>query len=135
MNYFELFGINRSFLVDQDQLDLMYFKKHHDKNIDISYINNAYKILKDDLLRAEYLLECAGVSQLPHLTPENLEHFLELNEKIENKDIFLVHLQEDMQMLKTELADYFQKNNLDAASQLVSQLKYLDRVIKNAKKC
>lgn len=65
--YFDIFGIEPSFAIDQGVLKERYFevsKKHHpdrpraasaDDKTTIEEINKAYGVLKDDLSRARYL--------------------------------------------------------------------------------
>jgi len=71
MNYFELFAIEQTYNIDQKLLQTQYFilqAKHHPdrsrneierrENLEYSMlINEAFKILQDDYLRAEYLLK------------------------------------------------------------------------------
>ena len=74
MNYFELFAIEQKYDIDQKLLQKQYFslqtKYHPDRsknelerseNLEYSMlINEAFKILQDDYLRAEYLLKIKG---------------------------------------------------------------------------
>src|SRR5690349_19634854 len=70
MNYFQLLGIGQQYNIDQSELKKQYFimqSKYHPDKINESQtlelsanINQAYKILQDDYLRAEYLLKLNG---------------------------------------------------------------------------
>lgn len=75
-NYYELFGLAQSFLVDQDELSKKYRqlqrqlhpdnyagKSASEQRISVQFtslVNGAYHTLKSPLLSAEYLLELAG---------------------------------------------------------------------------
>ena len=75
-NYFELFGLSPSFVVDKQNLSEKYrqlqkelhpdnFASHSasEKRLSVqfaAFVNNAYQALKSPLLRAEYLLEISG---------------------------------------------------------------------------
>lgn len=75
-NYYQLFGLPQSFLVDQDELSKKYRQLQRELHPDkfagksaseqrisvqfTSLVNGAYQTLKSPLLSAEYLLELAG---------------------------------------------------------------------------
>ena len=74
MNYFELFDIEQNYIIDQTRLRKQYLalqeKYHPDKAKDelqrhknaaySMFANEAFKVLKDDYLRAEYILKTKG---------------------------------------------------------------------------
>jgi molecular chaperone HscB len=100
-DYFQYFGINRTFFLDGKKLKKLYYQKskelhpdfhtlngqdHQDKMIELSSINNqAYKTLKDFSSRVFYILELEdmvkneGENTLPQAF---LMDMMEVNEKI-----------------------------------------------------
>jgi molecular chaperone HscB len=107
-NYFEMFDIPNTYDIDIENLykrfKLLQFlihpdKYHNDVNPNIqndaheasSIINKAYSTLKDDYLRAEYLLKLNGKinkeinrEKIIEKDPKFLEDLLEIQEDIEN---------------------------------------------------
>lgn len=91
MNHFQLLGIKQQYNIDQAELKKQYFlmlaKCHPDKVLNDSEnykalelsinINQAYKILQDDYLRAEYLLQLNGY-KLDDETLKNVLSTIEL---------------------------------------------------------
>jgi DnaJ-class molecular chaperone len=158
MNYFELFAIEQTYNIDQKLLQTQYFilqAKHHPdrsrneierrENLEYSMlINEAFKILQDDYLRAEYLLKIKGEfiddNKLKNLlSPDQLEEILESYELIEiTQDLSQLHkLQhdksEDCQKLVLKLEQAFKANNLKQALDLTARLKYLTNLVGNIK--
>lgn len=158
MNYFELFAIEQTYRIDQKLLQTQYFvlqAKHHPdrsrnelerrENLEYSMlINEAFKILQDDYLRAEYLLKIKGEliddNKLKNLlSPNQLEEILENYELIEiTQDLSQLHkLQhdksEDCQKLVLKLEQAFKANNLKQALDLTASLKYLTNLVRNIK--
>ncbi len=103
MNYFELFALEQNYTLDQKHLRKQYLalqeKYHPDKAKDelqrhknaehSMLINEAFKVLKDDYLRAEYILQLKGEALNDNtlktvLSPIQLEEILEEYELIEN---------------------------------------------------
>lgn len=158
MNYFELFSIEQKYGIDQQLLQKQYFalqaKYHPDrsktelerhKNLEYSMlINESFKILQDDYLRAEYLLKLKGEfiddNNLKNLlSPNQLEEILESYELIETtQDLSQL---DKMQQEKTKyckhlvlkLEQAFEKNNLKQALDLTISLKYLTNLVRNIK--
>ena len=106
MNYFELFEIPVSLIVDQSKLSSQYFalqKKYHPDfftNADeqeqnevlekSSMINNGFKILKDPDDTIKYVLELKGLlkeEEKYELPPAFLMEMMELNEALMDDDI------------------------------------------------
>ena len=158
MNYFELFAIEQTYNIDQKLLQTQYFilqAKHHPdrsrneierrENLEYSMlINEAFKILQDDYLRAEYLLKIKGEfiddNKLKNLlSPNQLEEILENYELIEiTHDLSQLHKlhhdkSEDCQKLVLKLEQAFKANNLKQALDLTARLKYLTNLVGNIK--
>ena len=106
MNYFELFEIPVSLIVDQSKLSSQYFalqKKYHpdffantveDEQAEFlkksSMINKGFKILKDPDNTIKYVLEIKGLLQEEEkyeLPPDFLVEIMELNEGLMDGDI------------------------------------------------
>lgn len=106
MNYFELFEIPVSLMVDQSKLPLQYFalqKKYHpdfftnaseqeqDEVLEkSSMINKGFKILKDPDSTIKYVLEIKNLLQEEEkyeLPPDFLMEMMELNEGLMDEDI------------------------------------------------
>ena len=102
VNYFSYLGLKKQLNLDLDELEHKFFelsKEYHpdyfsngsevEKEISIeraSFLNTAYKVLKDPVLRAKYLLklEWGEVSEdMKKVPPEILMEVMELQEKIE----------------------------------------------------
>ena len=109
MNYFELFEIPVSLIVDQSKLPLQYFslqKKYHpdfftnateeEQNEVLgksSMINKGFKTLKDADNTIKYVLEIKGLLQEEEkyeLPPDFLMEMMELNEGLMDEDILNV---------------------------------------------
>lgn len=122
MNYFQYFGLEESFSIDQDMLRKKFLAKsrevHPDLNLtkmdmdldQLSAINNeAYNTLKDDLLIIQHVLQINGFDTLANQkpTPEFLAEMLELNEMIDeakdSEDISKIsHCEQAIQNLEME---------------------------------
>lgn len=158
MNYFELFHIPQNYVVDvkllQKQYLLLQAEHHPDKarndtqrltNLNQSMqINEAFKVLKDDYLRASHLLELNGqilddIVLKNALTTDELEEILEQSELIENiKDLdSLYNLEKEKllerQQLVEELGMAFSKNDIKRIIYLIACLKYLSNLLENVK--
>jgi len=158
MNHFELFAIKQKYDIDQKLLQKQYFAlqtKHHPdrskneldrrKNLEYSMlINEAFKVLQDDYLRAEYLLNIKGEhiddNKLKSLLSHNqLEEILENYELIEStQDLSQLNkIQQDKigdcQKLVCKITQAFKENNLKQALDLTVSLKYLTNLVGNIK--
>ena len=158
MNHFELFAIKQKYDIDQKLLQKQYFAlqtKHHPdrskneldrrKNLEYSMlINEAFKVLQDDYLRAEYLLNIKGEhiddNKLKSLLSHNqLEEILENYELIEStQDLSQLNkIQQDKigdcQKLVCKITQAFTENNLKQALDLTVSLKYLTNLVGNIK--
>jgi molecular chaperone HscB len=103
-DYFDLFGIERSFVVDPDSIKKTFFelsRKFHpdfyaghteeEKIVardNTAYLNAAFKVLSDPIHRAEYLLSLTSgsFSSAPAPPQELFEEILEIGELLENSE-------------------------------------------------
>ena len=158
MNYFELLNVEQKYNVDLNLLQKQYLSKqalyHPDrakdqttrtKYLNISMqLNEAYKVLKDDYMRAEYLLKISGQEFNEQvlrnaLSTSELEKIMQLYEMLDTMDQ-LPRLQalkkekmaEQARMIK-ELTRHFEANNLAKALDLTVHLKYLTNLVRNIK--
>lgn len=158
MNYFELLDLDKKYNIDIALLEKQYLSKqtlyHPDRVQDVSIkreyleksmlLNEAYKCLKDDYLRAEYLLILSGQMVDDQalqgiLSESDLEEILELYEIIDEmeqasdlKELEVKKVIEKEQMMQ-ELANYFEENNITKALDLTVRLKYLTNLVRNIK--
>lgn len=155
-DYFKLFDLDRKYQLDLAELKKNYLaqlvKFHPDRartpEEKILFLeqsikfNQAEKILKDDFLRAEYMLKLLGVefndktiSNL--MTTDDLEKIFEANELIEETDethaLSIIHKQKlvELNELGAQLEKAFNMNNLTKALDLTVRLKYLTNLVKN----
>ena len=144
MNHFETFNLKPVFDIDQKSLLARYFelqKKYHpdqnNKSKNASNINEAYEILKDDISRAEYLLDLNKIA-LPNLDIDLLSIFLEENEEIENssdKENLKMILDQKNTRLKEIISEMhiIIDNNFSKFAILCTEAKYVKRIISNIK--
>lgn len=154
--YFQLLDLPKKYAVDKTQLKNKYLemqiKFHPDKAVNEKQrrefleksmkLNEAQKILKDDYLRAEYMLKLAGAELNDHtlreaISTDELEEIMEINEVIEATEdlhtlqkIMNLKLQEKDTMVR-ELGIFFDKNNIAKALDLTVRLKYLTNLVRN----
>jgi len=159
MNYFELFALEQNYILDQKRLRKQYLalqEKHHPdrakdelqrhKNAEYSMlINEAFKVLKDDYLRAEYILKTKGEALDDNklksvLSPGQLEEILEEYESIENikgnlSSLYAIEKDkiEICKKLVHDIAIAFSENNIKQALDLTVRLKYLTNLVNNIK--
>lgn len=156
MNHFELLNLEKRYDVDPALLRKQYLLEqalHHPdrassdltriENLDISMqLNEAYKILKDDYMRAEYLLTILGQKfddrlLRDALTALELEELIEAHEELDLIDevIDLQHLKNNKILKKTQmvqaLIECFEDNNITKALDITLRLKYLTNLVKN----
>lgn len=158
MNYFELLDVEQKYDIDQALLQKQYLSKqavyHPDRASDETtrteylnismQLNEAYKILKDDYMRAEYLLKISGQefderALRNALSTSELEEIMGLYETLDAIDqlpelqaLKKVKIAEQTRMVQ-ELAEHFEANNLAKALDLTVRLKYLTNLVKNIK--
>jgi molecular chaperone HscB len=155
MNHFELLKLEQRYDIDLSLLQKQYLLKqalHHPdransesdrmKNLDISMqLNEAYKILKDDYMRAEYLLKILKKfdESILHnsLTASELEEIIESHEELDLIDSVenLQNLKDNKMLRKSKmiqaLTEYFRDNNITKALDITVRLKYLTNLVKN----
>jgi molecular chaperone HscB len=159
MNYFELFDIEQNYIIDQTRLRKQYLalqeKYHPDKAKDelqrhknaaySMFANEAFKVLKDEYLRAEYILKTKGEildnDKLKSvLSAAQLEEILEEYESIESLSCNLSSLyviKKDKiaicEKLVHDIGIAFSENNIKQALDLTVRLKYLTNLVNNIK--
>lgn len=154
-NYFELFGLPQRFELEDEALRTAYqalqLKCHPDRFANqgaqagrlsaqlSSFINDGYRILKDPLKRAIYLLALVGVPVDLETDTQLDAHFLmkqmklreELQEMLKN-EVVLLGFQERLQTLKQDsfaqfLAAYHRKDYV-FARKTVRELQFFGRL-------
>jgi len=148
-NFFDLFSLPQKFSIDFSVLEKKYleFQKqfHPDKSSsdDISKsieINEAYKILSDDFLRACYLLRLKGVDILNDeravkVDITTLEQQLELQEKI--SEISKDEIDELRKKINSEfkqlIAEAMEVFDIKTSAQLLVKAKYLKKSLEDLK--
>ena len=160
LNHFEKFSFTANFDINIDELEHGYLKlqqqfhpdallyKNQDEQdaamINSININEAYKILKNPIQRAIYLLKLEGINiddDNCKIKPihETLITVLELKEKIsESKDIQEIeeiknYLEEEIAELMQLVKENFAHKNYDLAAQNLIKIKYFDKTIADLK--
>ncbi len=151
MEFFDIYEIEPSFSISENELKKRYLvlqKKFHPDRfahssieeqktalINSSIINDAYQVLKDDIRRAKYLLECNGVEITNHTNPSFLMKQMEYEEKIEDhsndKNQLLSiqkELQEELDQYKDNLTVDFDKKNFDRATNQINEFIFIDKL-------
>ncbi len=157
LNYFTLFGVKQTYLIDLSELEKKYFalqlqyhpdravgKTEQDKMQIIKTsadINQGYKVLNDDVERANHLLEINNV--LVNKEKNNtykpsqalLVEQMELRERAgdiesgnENLAELLSHIGSEFDGAKKDFNDFFGKGDYANAAQVAMKLKYLDKL-------
>ena len=147
MNFFEIFGLAPNFIVDKNSIEKKYLElqiQHHPDNNQDVYIqivvelNQAYKTLLDDLLRAEYLLALYQMKITDYEVKTNqvillqaLEDREQLEELSEADDMhkFLNAKNREQVELNASLQQCFADNDLVLAQQNTIRLKYLVKLV------
>ena len=152
-NYFQLFELEPSFVIDFDVLEKKYFKLqkkfHPDKYVNAtdyekrlslqitSYVNEAYETLMNDFLKSMYLLKIEGYE----LDDQNntisdpifLMNQMELREESENitskkntDDIkrFTLKIENLKKECLSDFEKYYNEKNFDDASKKVKEMKF-----------
>lgn len=161
-NYFQLFGLEVSFQIDEGRLDSQYQSlqsQHHpdrfvegdeqEKRIAMqatTFINEAYKILKEPQARARYMLELQDVVfDLEKDTTQDMNFLLEqmnLREQIDEVgahddaqtdpldllDELHRQAQKEKKQLIEEFENYFDHKNWDQAKEVVLKLQFYARL-------
>jgi len=130
LNYFDLFDLPVSFSIDKNKLRKKYYalnRENHPDNFTLvdqeeqmsaldksSIINEAFKTLKDDMLRIKYTLELTGIK------------FEEGNESV--PQIFLM----EMMDINENIFDFKMNPSDEAKTSIVSQINLLEnRILEN----
>lgn len=148
-NFFSLFSLPQIFEIDLVELEKKYleFQRqfHPDKSSsdDISQsieINEAYKILSDDFLRACYILQLQGIDILHdekavRVEMATLEEAIELQEKISeiSKDEIDDLRKELNSKIKLLILEAMQNLETQASAQLLVKAKYLKKSLEDLK--
>jgi molecular chaperone HscB len=157
-NYFDLLGLEIVYNIDKLKLKKQYLatqmKFHPDRAVNEQErrifletsmrLNEAEKILKDDFLRAEYMLKLNAVEfddriLKDALSMDELEEIIEIHEIIDEiEDVELLKgLEKDKiqekEIMVQKLGSYFDKNNFAKAIDITIRLKYLTNLVKNIK--
>lgn len=158
MNHFKLLSLEEKYDINLQKLDKHYFtalakyhpdkarnsdEKNHFLSISID-INKTYSTLKDDLKRAEYLLNIKGINinnseSRNSLSSAKLKFIwneleqLENIEELDKLEEFLVCKEKAKKDLITHLSQAFENKNLKEALDLTISLKYLTNLIENIK--
>ena len=157
-NYFELFDLEVTFKINEDQLLAAYqelqSQYHPDRYVDsddqqkriamqaTTFINEALKTLRDDQQRARYMLELQGVAfDVEQDTTQDMDFLMaqmSLREQIDEVDAqddpleTLDELENQSRKDKTALVEEFQKNYLnqhwDEAKETVLKLQFFSRL-------
>lgn len=156
INYFKVFDLDEVYFIDQDALYQNYLDlqiRYHPDNVGTGgelqvlpehsmRINDGFKVLKDDYLRAEHLLKLKGkpITDETHkhlLSQAELEQILEQHELIENtNDLSVLQQQEAGEILRRKalvnsIGDSFAQNHIEQVLELTIRLKYLNNLIDN----
>jgi molecular chaperone HscB len=154
-SHFELFGLPPVFALDVARLDQAYrdiqAKVHPDRFAHAgdaerrasmqmtTQVNEAYRTLKNPVLRAKHLLELGGVDVAfetdTAMPPDFLMQQMEYREELELAkdaaaiDALLLKLNQERNDLEGQLADQIDvQKNLDNAKTLVRKLMFFDRL-------
>ncbi len=152
-NYFELFSLPVNFAVDSTDLEKKYLafqtQFHPDKSssndiLQSIAINEAYKILADDFLRACYLLSLKGIDiqhdeKAVKVDFATLERVLELQEKIseisdrnEIEDL-KSRIASEIKLLISAAMKCFASDDLQLSAQILIKAKYLKKSLEDLK--
>lgn len=159
-NYFDILGVAQSFSLDSkelrhkylqqqmlfhpDKLDQQETEKYRDNYTNATLLNEAYKILSDNFLRAKHLLEINGIifeeqntNQI--MSIDYLEEIINEREQLEEvtniktlEDLLQIH-QLKLQRLLLELENNFISKQLQSALDLTIRLQYLTNLVNHIK--
>jgi molecular chaperone HscB len=154
LNHFEKFDLQTNFQINDEELEDKYLelqKKFHpdtasdqtESQINSILINQAYKILKNPVLRAIYLLQLQGINIdsddcLIKPDHETLMFVMELREEImenpENKNQIRKEIKKIISEQMPDVIEFMTKENYQEAAQKLIKIKYLDKIIFDLKK-
>lgn len=160
MDHFARLGLPVGFEIDPKALEQRYFdlqrRLHPDRfatrtareralsQQQAVSLNEAYETLGDPLSRAVYLLKLKGLDVLSEgcnqiVDPVVLMEAMELREALEathsvaQAELFAANAESNIDGCIADLADAFRRDDLDAASRLTTRLKYLRKLIEDAR--
>ena len=140
-NFFILFSINQSPIVDQNELRNKYFelqKKYHpdctaDKTIDISLINEGYSVLSDQFLTILHILNVNGIAiKNTNTDIDFLMQCMEWQENLQNKTNVLQtkkDINKKNNKLLNDIIELILANQLAESVPIVEQVMYLKKLI------
>jgi len=144
-NPFEILHLKQTYSLDQDVLEAHYFEAQRKTHPDqfsrgneqekaeamekSTAVNQAYLILRDPLLRAEYLLKMAGIDLLSN-DSAFLEHVMEWNERLARGEDLHPDLKVKEKELLTGLENAFFLHDHEMARRVLYQLTYLQKLLK-----
>lgn len=160
-NYFELLSIENSFSIDKNKLEQNYQElissQHPDKFVqkseaekakatqNTSLINTAYQVLSDDLKRANYLLELAGINAFDEKDTNmdvdflmaQIEYRETLEQLAQDQDAeaienFVDEINKISQAHIVKIGLEFTQNNLEMIKNLVRELRFYQQLAGNA---
>ena len=160
LDHFARLGLSVDFALDERELDRRYFafqrQLHPDRfatrsareraisqNQAVS-LNEAYRVLKDPLARADYLLKLKGIAANPDgchtisdptILTEQMERRenLMLAETAEQAAAIASEAQSHVEESVAAIADAFHRDDLDAAGRETTRLKYLVKLVDEAR--
>jgi molecular chaperone HscB len=160
LNHFEKFSLFPDFNLDDENLENQYLqlqKKFHPDNLinqdkesqeraalDSITINEAYKVLKNPVSRAIYLLKLKGINideDNCEVKPdqETLMLILELKEKLfaSNDEQEALKIKDyatsEIKKIIAEVAEIFKNQDYKTAAQKLIKVKYLDKILLDLK--
>ncbi|WP_343189943.1 Fe-S protein assembly co-chaperone HscB [Buchnera aphidicola] len=161
MNYFKIFNIKENFKIDYKKLSRNFYKLqkkfHPDMNIkNIKYgkteknksveINNGYKILKNPIKRAEYIIKINNLKIFKKkeiCTTKFLIYIFKLNKKIEKIKKSKKYKKEKKQLLKNikkKKHMYYKKiyiniknKKWEKSKNILTKLKFIKKIISKIK--
>ncbi|EFN89606.1 iron-sulfur cluster co-chaperone protein HscB, mitochondrial [Harpegnathos saltator] len=160
LSYFDIMGIKKDYNVVNEDIHKKYrelqkmlhpdkFGNKSEKEKQISenlssLVNKAYSTLAHPLKRGLYMLQLKGVSipeETTSLNPEFLMEIMERNEEIEsaiedkNKILELAKKsKEELDTLSRQVAEAFHKEDIEAATEMLTRMKYYDSINNRLKK-
>ncbi len=156
LNHFQKFDLESSFQINLPELEKKYLQLQQqfhpdtaadqtEAEINSILVNQAYKILKNPIKRAIYLLQLQNInidSEECEIKPsqENLVLIIGIREEIlesENDSIKIEEIKQNIKKLIAEempqIADLFAKKHYQIAAQKLIKVKYLDKIILDLK--
>lgn len=153
MNYFEIFNFTISTTINLEELEAKYLtfqqQFHPDKatSTDIEksiLLNEAFEVLQKPFLRLSYILKLNKIdilddSKAPKVDNKTLQEIWELQENlvessIEEKQKLKNELKTKVENLLEKAAKEIEQKHFEEASQILIQIKYFDKILKDLKR-